>query len=143
MIPDPYFFGPAPGRKPLNLNKNCPIGGLSRAKVLSIVLLFVVLLYPNGMTGKALIQEGSNPRGIETIGNAFQTPGVEQSRTTPETLRTDRNFISPPASGAEYPNHRATRLLAGLGRQGVRLRQATEPLHLLKVPIKGECFSQL
>jgi len=31
---------------------------------------------------------------------------------------------------------------AGIGRRGVRLRQATEPFHLLKVPIKGESFSQ-
>ncbi len=98
----------------MNLNKNCPIGGLSWAKVLSFVLLFVVLLYPNGMTGKALIQEGSNPWGIETIGDAFRSPEMERGRATPETLQTDRNFISPPASSSEILNHRAARLLAGL-----------------------------
>jgi hypothetical protein len=51
----------------MNLNKNCLIGGLSWAKVLSFILLFVVLLYPDGMTGKALVQQESYPWGIVTI----------------------------------------------------------------------------
>ena len=98
----------------MNLKKNCSMGGLSWAKVLSIALFFVVLLYPNGMTGKALIQEGSSPWGIEPIGDAFRTPGMERGRATPESLRTDRKSISPLAPGAEDPNHRAARVLAGL-----------------------------
>ena len=98
----------------MKLKKPCHIGGLSWAKVLSIALLFVLLLYPNGMTGKALIQEESHPRGIVTRGGALRTPGMERGRATPETVRNDRNYIHPLSAGAENPNFQATRLPAGL-----------------------------
>ena len=97
----------------MKLKKSFHIGGLSWAKVLSIALFFVVLLYSNGKTGKALIEEGSNPLGIETIGDALRTPAMDRGRATPETLRNDRTFISLP-SALKIRTPQAARLLAGL-----------------------------
>ena len=87
----------------MKLKKTFHIGGLSWAKVLSIALLFVVLLYPNGMTGKALIQEESNPLGIDDHRGCLSDSGDGTRPGTPE-IRTI-TYISPLASGAENPNH--------------------------------------
>jgi RHS repeat-associated protein len=87
----------------MKLIKSRLIGGLSRVKVLSIVLLFVVLLYPNGMKGKALILEKSPPLGTLTSGEHLRPP---------EPARRNRvNFLP---SSPDNPNLQAARMLAGM-----------------------------